>query len=70
MNTVANCPSEHSRTAPTAVVEPVLGVGGWIMNAIVGISARPVKVRWRCKTCQLVFDETRERAIRDQHISA
>ena len=56
---------EHSVGAPHVVAEPEYSAIGHVLLAI-GITAEPKVVRYRCKRCNKVFAESRDRAVRSK----
>ena len=54
---------EHKIDAPHVVTEPEYSAIGHVLLAI-GITAEPTVVRYRCKLCNKVFAESRDRAVR------
>jgi hypothetical protein len=47
--------------------ETEYGVFGWI-RMLIGGTPTPTRVRYRCRVCNQVFDETDDRAVLEQHL--
>ncbi len=47
--------------------ETEYGVLGWV-RLIIGGTPTPTLVRWRCRVCNQVFDQTTERQELEQHL--
>jgi hypothetical protein len=46
--------------------EPEYGAGGWAL-VLFGVSARPVRVRYRCRRCATVIGSTTDPAVLASH---
>lgn len=40
-------------------------LAGWFWVTVIGVTTRPRKVRYRCRTCGEVFDESTDPAVLD-----
>jgi len=60
------CACGHGREHHMVSPEGVYTVSGYL-RLFVGISARPTKVKYRCRRCNEVFSVTSDPAILDQH---
>jgi len=60
------CPCGHARGHLKVSAEGVYTFSGYL-RLFFGISARPTKVRYRCRRCDKVFDSTVDPAILDQY---
>jgi hypothetical protein len=60
----ARCPCGYDRHHLTVRAEPKYGVGSWL-RLMVGVSARPERIVYRCRRCDTVMAETTERAALD-----
>ena len=60
------CRCGHGRDHKMVTVETEHGVLGMI-RLIIGGTPTPRKVRFRCSTCNQVFDESTERAVCERH---
>jgi hypothetical protein len=57
----------HDRAAKTVIPEPTYGLGGHFM-LFCGISATPKTVKFRCKLCGRVFEETSDPEVCKKHM--
>jgi hypothetical protein len=53
----ARCRCGFDRTHPMARAEPQYGFIGWL-RLVVGVSARPDRVVYRCRRCGTVIEDT------------
>lgn len=59
----------HEPGAPNVKAEPQYSVLGGVM-LVLGITAEPKTVRFRCRLCHRVFDETADRAVCRKYVAA
>lgn len=62
----AQCPCGHGRDHYMVSAEAEYRVLGYIQLAF-GISARPTRVKYRCRRCDTVFSTTIDPAVLDKH---
>ena len=60
------CSSGHGRTHHMVSPEGVYTLSGYL-RLFFGISARPTKVKYRCRRCNEVFSVTSDPSILEQH---
>ncbi|MDC0742249.1 hypothetical protein [Polyangium mundeleinium] len=60
------CACGHGREHHLVSPEGVYTISGYL-RLFFGISARPTKVKYRCRRCNEVFSVTADPAILDQH---
>lgn len=64
--TAPACRCGHARGHAKVSAEAEYSALGWVA-VVLGVSARPTCVRFRCRVCGAIFDETREPADLDAH---
>ena len=62
----ATCRCGHTVDHHMVSAEPAYSFLGWVA-LLVGISAVPIKLRYRCRRCDIVFDETTNAATLRAH---
>ncbi len=60
------CPCGHDRHSNLVSAEEVHTVVGWAF-LLVGVSSRPVSLRYRCRRCEHVVAETSDEAVLARH---
>ncbi|WP_437600661.1 hypothetical protein WMF28_03720 [Sorangium sp. So ce590] len=63
---LVQCPCGHGRDHHMVSAEAEYRFLGYIQLAF-GISARPTKVKYRCRRCDTVFSTTTDPAVLDKH---
>ncbi len=61
------CPCGHDRKHYMVTAEPEYTVGGWCL-LLIGVSARPFRLKYRCRQCEKVFDWTTDREALLYHV--
>jgi len=61
------CPCGHDRNHYMVHAEPEYTVGSWCL-LLIGVSARPFRLKYRCRQCEKVFDSTTDREALLYHV--
>ncbi|MBI5547519.1 MAG: hypothetical protein HY901_26855 [Deltaproteobacteria bacterium] len=62
----AACGCGHRRGHHLVSAEASYSPLGWL-GVVLGISMKPIKVRFRCRRCDVVFDESTDPQVLDSH---
>ena len=64
------CACGHTRSHEMVVQEPEYTLWGWILLSVLGISAKPDHIVFRCTTCRQKLGVSRDPALLDRQVNA
>jgi len=61
------CACGHGRAHRQVTIDPEYTVGGWFL-LLIGVTATPTRLNYRCRRCNEVFDSTTDPALLEKHV--
>lgn len=61
------CACGHDRKHHMVSAEPEYTIGGWLL-LLIGVSVRPIKLKYRCRQCDQVFDTSTDKKALLYHV--